>query len=980
MNDLEKKYFRLITNWPFKIYPYYDEISKEFIKKFISTISSDFLKVQEIIELKTHEILEFLYCNIKNVNDILYDLELEISIPSINNEVRNTSYYFYLSLLISYNLDIVNFNYNIDIIRNINRQKCDNKKYKSLINSKIILDLVNGFKGLNDYSNEYDKEINEIIEYNLNIIKNININELNLNLNENNIKNIKIDTIYMEIIKYLIINKKIENYNFTYDILEQLDLESINLTHVMLEELLKILDDNKDYIKEYIITNINDLFNIKKINFHYILFKYLLKNPTYIYQIPFLLKTRKIILGIIKNDLNKLFSFNINDNDNTKLEYIIKIITDSKYYYHKYINCKLNYYKYFLFESKKEGINIIKKGIDNNNIKLQENYFPDFNKAQELNKRIPLIKYISDKINLIKKGLKPEDIFNNYTIYWKSLEKKINGKNYEIIRDGDKHALINYFKDSNNKEILLNIFSEDVINNFILNIKINEEEEEENDKQEYKIQNKFINEENENENKNYINEFNMAKTEIEPNKPNNQNNENKLHIIKEKIEKKKLSNKNSSKKNEENNKNNNINQSNSSHYFNSNKKEIKISFSYGAFCSPKVISNQNDKKDSSYYIFFNYKGKLNDKANARSKTIEFIKEVSNGYYYSCGFYNNLNIYDDKLNLIVHKKNEIYSICENENSFEIILCDLKTVNYGNLSKNNFINNNKEKDDQTFIFKPIAPEMEKFLESFKPILFCLKVNQNYHVLFGKKGAILTNYFIYNLLSPNNTILYRNQLNGGIAIDQEYVVLISNDIRNKRNKILISKILSRTINKTLDINYSFNLSQNNLAFIQMKNKSKRKIILCACKKYTKNQKNGILLVTFNDKYDLEYKFYDTGTFEVYCFCQISIYITQQPNILFENNKIKKTNYFLVGGFEINKSKGIIKLYKLIYNKKREKIKIKYIEDIVFKDSNFKCFRCPVSCIIQSKKNGNILIGSFDGNIYIFTPPNIQFFNIYK
>ena len=966
MNDLEKKYFRLITNWPFKIYPYYDEISKEFIKKFISEISSDFLNVQESIELKTNEILEFLYCNIKIVNDILYDLELEISIPSINNKVRKTSYYFYLSLLISYNLDIVNFNYNIDIIRNINKQKCDNKKYKALINSKIILDLVNGFIGLDDYNNEYDKEINEIRKYNLNIIKNIDITELNLSLNENNIKNIKIDRIYMEIIKYLIINKKIENYEYTYEILEQLDLESINLTNVMLEELLKILDENKDYIKKYMISDINDLFNINKINFHYILFKYILKNPLYIYQIPFLLKTRKIIIGIIKKDLNKLFSFNINDNVNTKLEYIIKIITDSQYYYHKYINSKLNYYKCFLFESKKENINIIKKENENNNIKVHEKYIADFNKAQELNKRIPLIKYISDKINLNKKELKPEEIFNNYTKYWELLEKKIIEKDYEIICNNDKHVLINYFKDVNNKEILLNIFKEDIINNFILNIKINGEEEEDNDNQEYNI-----NEENENEN---INEINTVKTEIEPNKPNNKNNENKLYIMKEEKEKKELLNKNSPIKIEENN---NINRPIMHKCFNSSKKGNEKTFSIPTSSNNIIISN-NYIKDSSHYIFFNYEGKLEDKTNTHSKTIEFIKEVSNGYYYSSGFYNNLNIYDDNLNLIIHKKNEVYSICENENAHEVILCDLKTINYGNLSKNNLISTNKEKADLTFILKPIVPEMEKFLESFKPILFCIKVNQNYHVLFGKKGAILTNYFIYNLIAPNNTILYRHQLNGGIAIDQEYVVLISNDIRNKGNKILISKILSRTINKTLEIKNSFNLSQNNLAYIEMKNKIKKKIILCACKKYTKNQKNGILLITFNDKYNLENKFYDTGTFEVYCFCQISIYIKKETKVLTENIKIKKTNYILVGGFEVNKSKGIIKLYKLIYNKRRKNVEIKYIEDIVFKDTNFKGFRCPVSCIIQSKKNGKILIGSFDGNIYIFTPPNIKFFNI--
>ena len=54
--------------------------------------------------------------------------------------------------------------------------------------------------------------------------------------------------------------------------------------------------------------------------------------------------------------------------------------------------------------------------------------------------------------------------------------------------------------------------------------------------------------------------------------------------------------------------------------------------------------------------------------------------------------------------------------------------------------------------------------------------------------------------------------------------------------------------------------------------------KVLLCACKKYIKNQKNGILLVNINEKDSsqneakISYIFYNTKNFEVYCFCPIS------------------------------------------------------------------------------------------------------------
>jgi hypothetical protein len=90
----------------------------------------------------------------------------------------------------------------------------------------------------------------------------------------------------------------------------------------------------------------------------------------------------------------------------------------------------------------------------------------------------------------------------------------------------------------------------------------------------------------------------------------------------------------------------------------------------------------------------------------------------------------------------------------------------------------------------------------------------------------------------------------------------------------------------------------------------------------------------------------------------------------------------FFLVEGFEFIKKKGLIRLYRIKNNKDIKKITIKYIQDIeiekLYIDGKtvFNGFKGPISCITQSSTTGNILITCFDGNIYLFTKPNLEIF----
>ena len=80
----------------------------------------------------------------------------------------------------------------------------------------------------------------------------------------------------------------------------------------------------------------------------------------------------------------------------------------------------------------------------------------------------------------------------------------------------------------------------------------------------------------------------------------------------------------------------------------------------------------------------------------------------------------------------------------------------------------------------------------------------------------------------------------------------------------------------------------------------------------------------------------FYDTGSFEVYCFCPISIINKDNSKTkkILENEEevteIIKTDYFLVGGFNEEARCGLLKLYMAKFDEKQEETYIEFIQDI--------------------------------------------------
>ena len=195
-------------------------------------------------------------------------------------------------------------------------------------------------------------------------------------------------------------------------------------------------------------------------------------------------------------------------------------------------------------------------------------------------------------------------------------------------------------------------------------------------------------------------------------------------------------------------------------------------------------------------------------------------------------------------------------------------------------------------------------------------------------------------------------------GLIINNNYIALSSNDlIPNGTCQLVICNLNNFKIEYSL-LDFSFNLNESSIALIKLTNNN---FLLCACKKYNRNQANGILIVNLNvlEGETMEYKFYDTGNFEVYCFCQI-----------FGNSAI-----IFMGGFDLNKRRGIIKIFKV---KDENETEIQFLQDIenIEDNNDSPLFDLPVNNIIQTKDSGKIIITTIDGKIYLFSKPNLDFY----
>ena len=259
--------------------------------------------------------------------------------------------------------------------------------------------------------------------------------------------------------------------------------------------------------------------------------------------------------------------------------------------------------------------------------------------------------------------------------------------------------------------------------------------------------------------------------------------------------------------------------------------------------------------------------------------------------------------------------------------------------------------------------------------------IEIKNNNYLITGKN---CTSYIIDLFTNANpqeNVYIDGESYFNSIRINERSIALVSNSVYPGAQDVLkFFNLKKKKYYQRIIGGYSFILSPNGLELMPKLNKdNKFRILLCACKKYKKEQKNGILLVNaqMDETIDIEHPFYDTDNFEVYCFCPILSDGEEQKEKNSGNKKLIDTNYFLVGGFDTELREGKILLYKINYGERAYNTTIEFKQEIIFKDrDDIDAFNGPINCLRQSKKTGNIAASCFDGNIYLLTPPNINYY----
>ena len=941
-----------------------DNSDGKFKNEPINELLTNYEELENIIKSRKDRIYLFLYFTWNKVgtdDGILYNESKLINLNELLNKNNNLSELFYLDLMI--NDDILNyFKISLEFIENINNMQnlINDEVYKKVIYSKIIIDLIKYFN--QDEENVSTENLEKIEEFNKKILED-NLSEFNKIINNKGIlEEGKIDEIYSSILEKLIRNNEFKNYDDVLKILKQLEYENIYLTDSMLENLKTILNSSEDFINNYKISNIFDLINDNsKINFYYILFKYILKNAFYIYQIEFLVKFREVIIDSLKTNLEKIKdSLKPANNNNEKIIYIIKSLDFAYYYFNKPIKEKLK-------SSNKKNTSSTNTTIPKSHGK-RESSSSSLRLNQTEEKVENILKNVLFEIDFNINENRNDDNDNSYFKKMKLINEEIK------IKDIVKPKLSNNFK---KLKIALAEFDKyinllDKLNNKNAFLKMQFERTGENEDLDLYIINctfDLFSKQGEKLTKlKSFKAYNILETGIVKTQAFLYLKKTSVQIISKEFSKL--------------NSNTSLISSSSSSI--TGLKSYKPSIFYSSLNAKNVENYLTNKKN--YYeittlekILFKHK-----------KEAEFIVETSNHYFISFGMDNVIFIYNSnfkKVDEIEIHSNTPYNINNNLqlSKNDIIICSIKGVDLikYNLADSKYSAEKLKNDPSTFFFK---------------------INNNNYIFATKNDLII-------LKSLNQQTDRKNlALAGGIQLGEKDAAFTSNsNLPEGQDKIYFYYSNKGEIsNGGIEEEYSFTISNHSMELMPNK-KGVKTFLLCACKKYKKSQKNGILVINLGKDNEYKREFYNSEDFEVFCFCPL--YTIIENNSKGNNHKKMKTptystNYFLVGGFEVDKKRGAIKLFKLnIEDKddnkdyklddKKDKLIIEFVQDIEFENKTIKRFKNRdnskksdyefydftgfernISCITQSQETGKLLITCWDGNVYLCSAPNISYY----
>ena len=758
-----------------------------------------------------------------------------------------------------------NSNYNYQLIFD----NMEINKYDAIIRAKLLNELIDYYNKI--YINEDNiKNFEEIKQMNNEIIKN-NINiffQLDLNYRKEDIESKDITDIYYDIILALIKNKKINNFDISSKIIKQLDLENIYINEKLFNNLDNILKSDTDYIKRYIIKQKKDLFDEKKINFYYTIINCLLNKSFYKFHI--ILEAKQFISSLLES--NELFNENIDNGINIKFLNIIKILCNSDYSKEipkedfEKLREVLNYYKYFLYITKKRDIIII-SNILKYNMGNYKGYLEDYEKAKKYN----YIKLLFETSNINKKdNLNKEREINQSFL---SLEENLSKKELNSINIEDRQALLKYIMDE--KQFLFQIFRDEVIkylinsiianlilDECIINFHINEQKDinirldklgkDITFEEIASINNDLTNNRNKDYDKNLIHDFTVFFEMLENFK------KEIFHKIKSnKFDSIKLS-------------------------FKSNNNSIDnyISISeIGGFIQLNCVYPEDGKVIINDII----KGIINDTKVAK-KDVEIPKQNFNNSTVFISENRNDNLYEE---IIIKLSNGYYIGKESDKPYYIfdnlfvskLDCKLKEISY--ISE---IKCGKNKD-----YIPLIIVSKKKVNIYK-------YNKHYNILYIDLENIFTiddNDYIFDLNEKENELIIfkENKLYHIINIYNKMGEITKTEIKKgKLNELLINDELKLfEINLKINAINGYDLNNKKASFIFSNKDNSKKILICSCKKENQN----CILIKFLNQKEI---FITTNSFEALCFYPC-----------FENNQC------YIGG---NEKGGKIKLYSMDYN----------------------------------------------------------------
>ena len=1030
-----------------------------------------------------YNIFKFIYHFRNNIHALLYECDQTIKIDELKLKF-DFEELFYLDLLINENEEIINYSYDFDLLINfynfiILKNEASNYFIYKIAIMRAFLTLIKNFSDSDNYNEDINEEKIDKIKNEVETEFNKYIDKFKevFNINED-IREMKLDNLYSIILISLIKSNKFNDYNYLYNIFHEMELEKIDIGNIIFKDLQETLKENNDYMKKFIIKTEEDLYDEKKINFYYLLFKFILKNEFFIYQISLLLETKKIIIELIK--FKKIKNSKIKHLSNETIErfkYVLEIFAGSKYYFEQHkkeinkLETVLEYYKLYYFETKVEDIEKIEQDIKNKN--EDSEYLKDYEEANKKINFYPIIEkiYITSDNEGINSEKSLQDSYNNFI----TLYKLIKDRKFNKMRINNNFS--QFFKDKNNYELLLEAFTKEEIDSFINYLNLPKKQEKLSDENEnlstfYKYNNKsdifkqykkilYITNNYSIKPKNEIisiNEGQNNKTQEDKNSDNQKqikleyvNIDDYMDWVKEILNKSLIEIKTNKEKKEIEYKrisygdNNSIIQKDEFSellnkldeknglkiFFKEVENKIKTEFNHN-FSLKFYIELKNEGKNNieATYIFYDPKNEKDKLSFYKDENILINGTESNlqGFNFMINEINQEKYkdleYPEKKDLNLSKKAnddqiiEIIDIIENKNGDNgfikeinkeyfiyvrsdniIILID---VQFNQVMKINDYENNKILNVIEFFRekenipenKETSKENEKLKKSkktdeLKIAVFCnnyffiTKINLKEEKTETKKYDINNIFWFSSLEFKKNTEFIKNQISSkkyfnSIRINENIIALSSNsNIPGGSDVIEFSYLKNKKYIQKKISDYSFIVSTNGLELMpKLKKENKFKILLCACKNYKKEQKNGILLVIINmeENIDIKNTFCDTENFEVYCFCPL-LYDEDGNNN--ETRNIVESNYFLVGGFDTYLGEGKILLYKINYEEKIDNTTIEYKQEIVFKArDDMDAFNGPINCITQSTKTGHILVSCSDGNIYLLTPPNISYY----